>query len=268
MVTAKEVPPGGVGEIKAVFRSKGYNGPVRKMFTVVSNDPEKREMKLKLFGKVTSEVTAEPRYLNFGKVKKDQPAVPMQLKIRFQEGKNLRIKDIYSDSKSIVITKQEMDEKRAIFSVSLAERLTTGRHVGKIIVKTNSSKVPKVYISFHASVLGNVKLSPNALLFDWVQPGKPAKRIVTITKSGTKNFTIGKVKTISKDISTEIITEKEGERYKISAVFDPGSKRSGKISDRLMIEIKGEEEEVLTVPINGFIRERKKSHADMDKTIK
>ncbi len=269
MVTAKEVPPGGAGEIKTVFRSKGYNGPVKKTFTVLTNDPKNKQVRLKLKGKVTSEVTAEPRYLNFGNVKKDQPPSPLQLKIGFREGKQLHIKEVYSDSKAIVLTKKEENETGAIYSVSLAERLKLGRHLGKIIIKTNSSKAPKVQVSFYAVVQGNVKVSPQALFFGSVQPGKPATRILTLTKTGEKTFSIEKVKTIKKEISTEIVMEKEGERYKIRSIYDPGDKTTGKISDTMTIFIKaGDEEEVLALPVSGAIKERKKSHPDRDRRTK
>ncbi len=60
MVTTKDVPPGGAGEIKATFKSKGYNGAVKKTVTVETNDPKNRMVRLSLAGKVLAEVAVTP----------------------------------------------------------------------------------------------------------------------------------------------------------------------------------------------------------------
>ena len=62
MVTAKEIPPGGVGEVKITFRSKGYQGKTKKAVTVETDDPDNQRVRLSVSGEVVSEVTVQPRY--------------------------------------------------------------------------------------------------------------------------------------------------------------------------------------------------------------
>jgi len=79
LVTTKEIPPGGVGEIKATFKSKGYQGKVKKSVTVETNDPKKRTVRLTLKGSVVPDVKVEPRHLNFGKVCRHGLPQPVEL---------------------------------------------------------------------------------------------------------------------------------------------------------------------------------------------
>jgi len=261
LVTTKEIPPGGVGEIKATFKSKGYQGKVKKSVTVETNDPKKRTVRLTLKGSVVPDVKVEPRHLNFGKVSRHGLPQPVELKIQLREGRGLRIKEVKSESDSIVLSKEQEDEKGAVYRVSLADKVPTGRLTGKIEIRTNSKKSSKVQVPFYATVEGSVKVSPHLLSFSVVHPGKITTRELTLTKTGKSNFSVQGVEASAKEITTEILTEQDGERYKIKVTYDPGDRTKGRIAERLTILVKNGEEETLEVPIYGTIydKDKKKS---------
>jgi len=260
LVTAKEVPPGGAGEIKTTFKSKGYNGSVTKTFTVDSNDPKKSQVRLKLTGKVVTEVNVEPRYINFGTVKKNRTHEVRQLKISFREGKKIRIKDVRTESRAVTLKKVREDGAGAVYSVILAEQLPLGRHVGTIEIKTTSDKSPLVKVSFYAVVQGNVRVTPQTVFLGMVQPGTPVSRTITLTSTIGKAFTVKNIKTSGPDITAELVTEKEGDKYKVRITYDPGKKTTGRIAERVTIYVDADEEEALDIAVSGAIRLRKKTH--------
>jgi len=254
LVTTKDVPPGGAGEIKATFKSKGYSGSVKKSVTVATNDPENPTVRLTLKGKVVAEVTVDPRYVNFGNVQKDKLPDPKKLEIELREGKGLRIEGVRSENPSILVKVKKADEACAEYLVSLAGDVPTGRVAGQIIVRTNSKKNPDVKVSVHAYVQGNVTVSPQVVSLGIVAPGKVVTREITLKKAGEKNFTIKEVKATTDDLTSEVVTEREGERYKIEVSYDPGKRTKGRISEKLTVITKNGEQETILLPVYGAIR--------------
>jgi len=257
LVTTKDVPPGGAGEIKATFKSKGYSGSVKKTVTVETNDPNNRTVRLSLKGKVTAEVVVTPRYVNFGSIQKEDPRKPKELKIEFRKGKKIRVKEVRSENPAVLVTRLEEDDGGAVYSVSLAEKVPIGRVAGEIMVKTTSKKNPKIKVPVHAFVQGSVKVSPQLLSLGIVSPGKPVTRQITLTKTGKDGFSVKEVKKDSDRLTCEIITEEEGERYRVQVTYDPGDQKKGRVSERLTIVTKNGEEETIQVPVYGSIREKK-----------
>jgi hypothetical protein len=66
---------------------------------------------------------------------------------------------------------------------------------------------------------------------------------------------VDRVKATTDAITSEILPEKEGERYRIRVTYDPGEKTRGRFSERLTIYVGGEEEEVHEVPVHGNIHQ-------------
>ncbi len=73
LISAKNLPPGGAGELQANFDSSRFRGDVVKTIYLYSNDPTKPVMQLQLQGRVLELVTIEPSQVNFGQVKVKQP---------------------------------------------------------------------------------------------------------------------------------------------------------------------------------------------------
>ncbi|MBT7068152.1 MAG: DUF1573 domain-containing protein, partial [Verrucomicrobia bacterium] len=65
------VPPGGEAYVEARFTLKGRRGKQSKSILVESNDPATPRMRLYLKGEIVTEVSMQPRYLNFSQVHKD-----------------------------------------------------------------------------------------------------------------------------------------------------------------------------------------------------
>jgi len=253
LVTAKEIPPGGVGEVKVTFQSKGYQGKTKKSVTVESNDPENPRIRLSVGGEVVAEVTVLPRYVNFRNVRRDSPREPISLEIKLLEGKGLKIREVSVDNPSVLLKELERTESGALYSVSLVEKVPTGRLAGKILIETNSKKSPTVQVPVYAFVQGRVEVSPQMISFGMIRPGEPSVRDIVLRVTGDTRFTIDRVDVTSDVITTEVLPEKEGELYRLRVTYGPGKKTKGRVSERLTIHFSGEEEETLEVPVYGTI---------------
>jgi hypothetical protein len=255
LVSAKEIPPGGVGEVKATYKSKGAQGKVKKSITVETNDPDNPRVSLTIFGEVTAEVMVKPRYVNFRNVSKANPPRPIPLEIRLREGEGLKIKQVSADNPSIVLEEEKRTDNEAVYAVSLAENVPTGRLTGKILVKTNSKKSPKTEVPFYAFVEGRVKVSPQLVSFGLIRPGEPSSRDITLRGTGEEAFSVERVKATTEAITTEILPEQEGKAYRLRVTYDPGEKTKGRVSEKLTIFVGGGEEEVLELPVYGNIHQ-------------
>ena len=251
LVTEKEVPPGGTGEIKATFQTQGFQGAVKKGLAVKSNDPENKIVRLTIGGKVVSEVSVEPGYLDWEILRPGDSPRPKKLSIRFLKGRGLRLEKIQSESPSVVLTKKSEDENRAVYSVALAENLPTGRFTGRITIRSNSERVPEVHVPFQGRVQGNVRVIPHILSLGRVTPGKALTRHLSVSKTGEQGFTVQGVKATTQAIATEIHEEKEGERYGIQVTYTPGKEIQGRIAERITILLNDGKEAFLEVPLYG-----------------
>ena len=75
LVSEKNLPPGGKGELQANFDSSRFRGAVSKTIYLYSNDPVRPVMQLQLQGKVLEIVGVEPNQVNFGLVKAQLPVM-------------------------------------------------------------------------------------------------------------------------------------------------------------------------------------------------
>jgi hypothetical protein len=251
LFTEEEVPPGGTGEIKATFHTKGFRGAVKKGLTVENNDPENRLVPLTIGGNVVSEVEVEPRYLDWEILRPGDSPRPKTLSIRFLEGRGLRLEKIQSESPSVVLTKESEDENRAVYTVAPAKNLPTGRFTGRITIRSNSERLPEVHVPFQGQVQRNVEVIPHMLSLGRITPGKVLTRHLRVSKTGEKGFTVQQVKATTDAIATEIHEEKEGEHYRIQVTYTPGSKARGRIAERITILVNDGKTAFLEVPLYG-----------------
>jgi len=253
LVSAKEIPPGGVGEVKATFHSKGFQGRIKKTLIVETNDPENAGVRLSVAGEVISEITVTPRYVNFGNVSYDGAAKPIPLEIRLYEGRDLKIEEVSADNPLILLKEQKRTEKRFVYAVSLGENVPTGRLTGKITIRTDSRNSPKTEVPVYAFVQGRVQISPPLVSYGMIRPGEPSLREITLSATGDASFSVESVKSSADSVTTEIFPEKEGAIYRIRVTYHPGEEITGRVSERLTIFVGGEREEILEVPVYGNI---------------
>jgi hypothetical protein len=73
LVSEKNIPPGGKGELRANFDSARFRGAISKTIYLYSNDPVRPTMQFHIKGNVVEIVTVEPKQINFGRVDAEKP---------------------------------------------------------------------------------------------------------------------------------------------------------------------------------------------------
>jgi len=253
LASAKDLPPGGVGEIKVTFRTRGYQGPVTKTISVETNDPANRQVRLTLKGRVVADVVVEPKIINFGSVNRRALPDPLPLKVALRSGKDLRITEVRSDNSFVVVTPTPGGRQggESEYSVALTKDVPAGRVAGRILVKTTSQSLPEVQVPVHALVEGNVRVTPPLVSLGVVRPGEKVTRELRVERTGDVPFSVEKVVSTNENLSVSVINEKPGEAYRLVVTYQTGPSEEGRISERLSVFAKSDTEEILEVPVFG-----------------
>jgi hypothetical protein len=252
-VSDQEIPPGRAGEIRATLRTQGLHGTVEKGLILETNDPQNPLVRLTISGRVVSEVTVEPRYLNWGTFPPGEMPQPQRIRIGLAEGRGLRVEKVLSESPAVLLMKESEDESGAVYAVALAAGLPAGRFAGRITVRSNSERVPEVHVPFQGTVQGSVRVTPETVSLGSVTAGAPSVHLLNVTKTGEQGFTIEKVKTTSKALSTEILEGEQGARYGIKVTYTPRRGAHGRIAERITILVNDGTAAFLEVPVYGTV---------------
>jgi len=78
-------------------------------------------------------------------------------------------------------------------------------------------------------------------------------RLLDVTKTGEQGLTIEKIKTTSKALSTEILEEEQGERYRIKVTYTLRRGARGRTSERITIRLNDGTAAFLQVPVYGTV---------------
>lgn len=239
------------------FRTRGYQGPVTKTISVETNDPANRHVRLTLKGRVVSDVVVEPKIINFGNVNRRALPEPLSLKVTLRAGKDLRITEVRSENSFIAVTPTPGGRQGGTleYSVALTKEIPAGRVAGRIVVKTTSQSLPEVQVPVHALVEGNVRVLPPLVSLGMVRPGEKVTREFRVERTGDIPFSVEKVVSTNENLSTSVIDEKPGGKYRVTVTYQAGSSVEGRISERLSVFVKSDTEEILEVPVFGSFQQ-------------
>ena len=154
-----QVKPGAACTITAEIAAtvtKGYEGPLKKVIEIETNDPHTPLISLTFQASVYAMLSAEPRFINFGEIKRGS-APRQELRIRNRGDKPVAIAQIaISPIGSASITPQRAFVLKPgatmKLSIALAPTLPVGPNYGKVILSTNSQEFPEKVIRFRAIV--------------------------------------------------------------------------------------------------------------------
>ena len=108
LVSDKNIPPGGTGELKANFDSARFRGAISKTIYLYSNDPLRPTMQFHLKGSVLEIVAVEPAQINFGRVEAKNP-VTAKVVLRNQGIETLTLGKPHATAVELVAQIPEVD---------------------------------------------------------------------------------------------------------------------------------------------------------------
>ena len=253
----KKIPPGGFGEIRAVFETRRYEGEQEKHITVHSNDPDEPEIELTIKGTIKRDVAVLPQGINFGDVDKRKTASG-RVRILQLSKKSLTLEKVEANERYFAVTTsrfREENNKGFNIDVSLTQDVPVGRLNEVITLHTNLKRRPRIDIPIWANILGRIHVKPEALSFGVAHKGEKISKTITIFSKDDTEFQILKVVCDLPFLRFETPLKERKSSFKVRGVVDDISP-AGRVSAQLEIYTDDPDQKAIRVPVYGVVQSR------------
>jgi hypothetical protein len=159
MPSKKSFAPGEEGDIHVAFNSTGYDGAVSKTISVYSNDPEKPEMGLKIFGTVVVDLKISPNNI-YVKMEKGETKIKRQIELSNLSEEELHVLEVTTTSPAIMTNIKPTfipfgipAGKRFIIYLDIepTDLEKKWKNLGLVRIKTDSKLNPETTVSIFIS---------------------------------------------------------------------------------------------------------------------
>jgi len=152
LLSAKVIPPGESGEVKASFDSTRFRGQVAKTIYLYSNDPKNPEVHFTLRGQVQEQLAASPRRIILRDL---APGTPREVSVNVANHGSLELElaPIATSSPELTAEAERTELKPGQVvpvHITIAPRAETGRFSGYVFVRTVAGKAPELRIPVQA----------------------------------------------------------------------------------------------------------------------
>ena len=266
------MPPGQEGKIElAVEHTEGMQGEIAKSASVVTNDPKNRNLNLQLRARFKADSTpigTPPAPLKPSSAFNVEPAdkwITSVLSGGIAANSfylvNTQTNPVHA--KSVVVggtdftTKLEpiQDGRRYELKVASNPALKPGHYTQTIRIMTDNPAAPETSIDLDLTVYPHVFVSPTSI----VMPRLPSTSdlsainwpVIYVRKLRGNGLMIKSFSTTLPFIKLDLVTETEGQVYKIRMTLDSTKIKPGEFKGKVRIETNDPEGSVLEVPIQG-----------------
>ncbi len=165
------IAPGRSAEVTLEWKSKSYVGSFRQTATILTNDPNRRKVRLLVTGRFTGPVGVLPSQLSFGSVRAGRTATrvarlfsyldkPLQLTgCKLSNPHSAKYFEVTWEPLAAEQVREE-GEARGGYSVHVSVRpdLPVGEFRQQMLLKTNSQKVPIIEVPVHGQVVSDISI--------------------------------------------------------------------------------------------------------------
>lgn len=150
------IPPGGEGEIKAIVKTKGRAGALRKRVTVISDDPEQPQLKLMIEGEIVVDVAMKPRRISYGQLSKGE-AGEREFSLEVREPEKVKIAGLSIDDERFKIERKsgEADGNATYLLKFKGSDKLTRLHTS-VKIEITGSEISTVELPVRATVVGDL----------------------------------------------------------------------------------------------------------------
>ena len=245
MVSAKVIPPGGEGQVKATFDTGGRKGETKKKIYVYSNDPSDPKFALSLKGEIIVEAEVNPARLNFGNFGKEETG-SLDFFVTIKDPKEVRVSSVTIRDKRFSIEPGRVDSSgKAHYKVKFLGSDMTGRISKRMKVNLEGALTPHIDVGLNVTVVSDI-VYRKSLDFRQ-QGGKYTPLEVSFrTRSGTP-VEILRVEDTGGLLETEILEQRGYQSALKAHVLDPEAVPSNRRRHKLIVSIDHEEEPELEI---------------------
>ncbi|MFC1539401.1 DUF1573 domain-containing protein [Candidatus Latescibacterota bacterium] len=249
LLSKSKIPPGGTGQIKLEFDTKGQSGQVIQGADIRTNDPANPWEKLTLEGTVQV-VSVFPNRHWLDEVTKNATVIREVLVIDTGDSTLavVQVKTPQGVSAKVLRSRKENGSCVVPVSFTIKPGTTPGDFEKKVTIVTNDSSKKTLDVTFAGKVLGDLKALPSMLFFgDVIADFTTTREIILIPTNGLLPK-IERAISSSPYISTEVQEIEDGSNYKLVATLN-SPKSDMTIRDNIPIYINGEKEPAIEIPV-------------------
>lgn len=265
----KVVAPGKEGKIElAVANTQGYTGETAKTASVVTNDPKNPRLTLTLRARFKLDGSAPPAKTKPSSAFNVEPtdrwitgvlsgsSAASSFYLVNNQTNPVHPKQVVIGGPAFTATIEPIqDGQRYELKVRTAPQLKPGRYTEKLRVLTDSPTEPETTLDLELTVHSRVFVSPPSI----IMPALPAASdlssinwpMIYVRKLREGGLKIKSFKSTLPFLKLELLTESEGQVYKIRLTLDAKKLKPGDFKGTVRIETNDPEAPVLEVPIQG-----------------
>ena len=270
------MPPGQEGKIElAVEHTEGYSGEVAKSASVTTNDPKNSNFNLILRARFRAEgqppLPAPPAALNSNAVFTVEPndrwitsaltgsSSSNTMYIYNPQSTPVHLKSVVQGGTDFTATLDTIqDGKRYQLTVSSNPKLKPGHYTQRVKIATDSPVQPEVVVELDVTVYPRVFASPPSIIMPQLPISADLSTInwpaVYVRKVREQGLKIKSYSTTLPFLKLELITETEGQVYRIRLTLDPTKIQPGGFNGKIHIETNEPDLPVIDIPVQGSFK--------------
>ena len=216
-------------EVICQFNSPAFDGAKTATVTVRFDRPYVGEVQLNIKGRIVrgSGLNVTPKSIDFGQVSKSKSPT-RTVELTSMGSPNFRILDVKSTFGHIKVQLRETSRQNSLvkyeMTTKLKESVPEGFAEGQLFVVVQERNQTREFpIKFSAKVVSGLRLSPEILTLNGIEPGQEVRKKVII--KGTEPFRIVDVTCHSK--AFRVRADKEAKKVHLVEVIYTGESKSG-----------------------------------------
>ncbi len=248
------IEPGGEGEIKVTFKSGMYSRTIRKTVRVRSNDPQEPRKSLYVKATVVPRLILKPKLLHFQEVHRKEGAVKSII-VKPSETEDVRSIKVKFGSRnfSAKLERVSVVENEYRVNVSVRKNLPIGRVRGKMQFYINKETEPCAKLSVSATIIGDITVSPNRLVFKTKLGSNDEIKPITLTSTASEPLRILSVKSDVPGLKVEASPVEKGKSVTIVSRLAPDA-QPGSLRGNITVRTNNADQSEITVPVRGTVQ--------------
>jgi len=243
-------------------RTDQLKGKTKKDVRIISNDPERPELRLQVKFAVKTLLQISPKNRIFINIKRGD-AWSQEFKVASTAGKPFKITGVKSSSKYLQAD-FKTDKKEPggmmtyIVKVTALPDIPIGRFIGAVEIKTDLLDGYMETIRIFGKIEGPIRYFPERIGFNpnpRVAEGQVSRTIHLHTIEGNE-FEIRTVETNNEDILWKIIPVEKGRSYVLVLIWK-GKGNRRQLNDKLVVSTNNNDMPIITIPYMVFPSGRK-----------
>ena len=235
------------------LKTSKRSGNLRKTISVLTDDPDKPNVKLTVKANVETEFDLKPPRAHFYNVKKDS-TYTKRLEIVSRHMDTLEILSIEPDNEFIEARIIREGTKKML-EVTLRPGHPIGYIRSEILLKTNLDPHPEHRLPVRGQVVGYIRLEPPRILFKIYSDTPDTAKTILVSRPGKPGFRIREIAEETGIIRWELSSDDVKEEYSIDIILNRDKVKGNQINSALVIRTNDPDEPELKVPIRGFIKD-------------